>query len=110
MKLNLKNTLGGLALLAMALPVWAHTDSINFVATHPTTIAGYRLAPGSYQFKADDANNTVTVQQQGSVVTQVPCKWVQLPQKAGQSAVLSDGSKVTGLQFSGKTEAVTFKS
>lgn len=110
MKLNWKNTLGGLALLAMALPVWAHTDSIQFVATQTTTIAGYQLAPGSYELKANDATKTVTVQENGSVVTQVPCKFVQLPQKAGQNEVLSNGSKVTGIQFSGKTEAVAFNS
>lgn len=110
MKLNWKNTLGGLAVLAMALPVWAHTDSIQYVVTQPTTIAGYQLAPGSYDLKANDATNTVTVQENGAVVTQVPCKFVQLPQKAGQTAVLSDGAKVTGLHFSGKTEAVTFNS
>jgi hypothetical protein len=110
MKLNWKNTLGGLALLAMALPVWGHTDSIQYVATQPTTIAGYQLAPGSYELKADDATKTVTVQQDGSVVTQVPCKIIQLPQKAPQSEVLSNGSKVTGIHFSGKTEAVDFNS
>lgn len=110
MKLNCKTMLSSLALLAMALPLWAHTDSIQYVVTQSTTIAGYRLAPGSYQLKANDATNTVTVQLNGSIVTQVPCKFVQLPQKAGQTEVLSNGSKVTGLHFSGKTEAVAFNS
>jgi hypothetical protein len=108
MKLNWKNTIGGLALLAMALPVWARTDSVQFVTTQPTTIDGFSLAPGSYNLKADDSTNQVTVEQNGTVVTQIPCKWVQLPQKPDHSEVISNASKVTQLEFSGKTEAATF--
>lgn len=109
MKLNWKNALGGLALVALALPVWAHTDSIRYVATHPVTIAGVQLAAGTYELKADDSTNQVTVQKDGgAVVTQVPCKWIQLPQKPQASEVLSNQSEVTQLDFSGKTEAATF--
>ena len=108
MKLNVKTTLGGLVVLAMVMPVWAHTDSIHYVTTTNTTIAGHSLAPGSYDLKADDSTNQVTVEQNGSVVAQVPCKWVQLPKRADHDAILSDQSNVTELDFSGKTEAATF--
>jgi hypothetical protein len=108
MKLNWKNTLGGFALLAMALPVWAHTDSLPFVTNQATTIGGHKLAAGSYRLDASDTTNQVQVKQNGTTVATVPCKWVQLPQKASQSEVLSNNSKITELEFSGKTEAVTF--
>jgi hypothetical protein len=109
MKLSFKNALGGLALMAMALPVWARTDSIHYVTTQPTTIGGFQLPEGSYNLKADDSTNQVTVQKaDGTVVTQVPCKWIQLPQKADSSEVLSNQSQITELEFSGKTQAVTF--
>jgi hypothetical protein len=107
MKLNWKNTLGGIALLAMALPVWAHTDSLPFVTDQTTTIGGYKLAPGSYTLNASDTTNQVEVRKDGATVATVPCKWVQLPQKANESEVLSNNSTVTELEFSGKTEAVT---
>jgi hypothetical protein len=108
MKLNWKNALGGAALLAVALPVWAHTDTLRFVTSQPATIAGYQLAPGSYDLKADDSTNEVTIEKDGTKVTEVPCKWVQLSQKADHNEVLSNNSMVTELEFSGKTEAATF--
>lgn len=108
MRLNWKNTLGGLALLAMALPVWAHTDSLPFVTNQTATIGGYKLAPGTYTLKASDTTNQVEVSKDGATVATVPCKWVQLQQKANESEVLTNNSKVTELEFSGKTEAVTF--
>ncbi|HEY6466109.1 MAG TPA: hypothetical protein VIY69_08965 [Candidatus Acidoferrales bacterium] len=108
MKLNWKNTLGGLTLLAMALPVWAHTESLPFVTNQATTIGGHKLAPGTYTLDASDTTNQVEVRQNGATVATVPCRWVQLPQKANQSEVLSNNSNVTELEFSGKTEAATF--
>ncbi len=108
MRLNWKQILGGLALFAMALPVWAHTDSIHYVATQPTTIEGHKLAPGTYDLKASDTTNQVEIQQNGATVTKVPCKWIQLPKKAQNSEVLTNNSRITQLQFSGKTEAATF--
>jgi hypothetical protein len=108
MKLNWKHSLGGLALAAMALPVWAHTDTIQYQAEQAETIAGVQLSPGSYELKADDSTNKVTVEQNGSVVATVNCQWKQLPEKAERSEVLSNQSQVTELHFSGKTEAATF--
>jgi hypothetical protein len=108
MKLNWKSTLGVLALAAMALPVWAHTDSVTFVVTQPTKIGNYQLAAGTYQLKADDVKNEVTVEQDGNVVTQIPCNWTQLPQKANDSEVQTNDTSVTQLLFQGKTEAATF--
>ena len=109
MKLNWKNTLGCVALLAMALPVWARSESAEFVADQPTTIAGFTLQPGDYQLKADDSTNQVTVvDSNGKVVTQVPCTWFQLSQKADATQVITDQSKVTELDFGGKTQAAKF--
>lgn len=108
MKVNWKHSLGGLALFALALPVWAHTDSIHFTAEQPETIAGVKLSAGNYDLRADDSDNKVTVEQNGSVIATVNCQWKQLPEKAQRSEVLSNQSEVTELHFSGKTEAATF--
>lgn len=107
MKLHWKNTLGGLALLAMAIPAWAHTDSLPYVTTQTTTIDGYKLAPGTYTLDASDTTNQVEVRKNGNIIATVPCKWVQLKEKANESEVFSNNSKVTELEFSGKTEAAT---
>jgi len=109
MKIHWANVVGGVALLAMGVPVLAHTDSVEFSATHSTMIGGYKLAPGVYEFKADDSKNQVTVEAEDSgVVTKIPCKWIQLPAKANNTEVLSDDSGVTELTFAGKTEAASF--
>ncbi len=108
MRLNWQQALGGLALLAMALPVWAKTDTVQYTATQPTTIEGHKLAPGTYTLNASDTTNKVVIQQNGSTVATLPCKWIQLPKKADRSEVLSNNSTVTELKFAGKTEAATF--
>lgn len=108
MKLHWQQVLGGLALFAMALPVWAKTDSVRYIATQSTTIEGHRLAPGSYTLNASDTTDKVVVQKNGTTVATVPCKWIQLPQKAKRSEVLSNRSKLTQLKFAGQTEAATF--
>ncbi|HKV49363.1 MAG TPA: hypothetical protein VJN69_14815 [Candidatus Acidoferrales bacterium] len=108
MKLHWQQALGGLALLAMAVPVWAKTDSIQYVTTQPTTIEGHQLAPGSYTLNASDTTNQVVVKKSGATVATVPCKWIQLPEKAKMSEVLSSQSNLTELKFAGKTEAATF--
>ncbi|MGH9574900.1 MAG: hypothetical protein ACRD40_15390 [Candidatus Acidiferrales bacterium] len=108
MKPNWQQALGGLALCAMALPVWAKTDSVQYVTAQPTTIEGHKLAPGSYTLNASDTTNQVVVQKNGATIATVPCKWIQLPQKAKMSEVLSSQSKLTELKFAGQTEAATF--
>jgi hypothetical protein len=108
MNLRWQQALGGLALFAMALPVWAKTDSVQYISTKPTMIEGHKLAPGSYTLDASDTTDKVVVQKNGTTVATVPCKWIQLPQKANRSEVLSSSSKLTELKFAGKTEAATF--
>lgn len=108
MRLNWQQALGGLALCALALPVWAKTDSVQYMTTQPTTIEGHKLAPGSYTLNASDTTNKVVVKKDGTTIATVPCKWIQLPQKADRSEVLSNNSKLTELKFAGKTEAATF--
>jgi len=108
MKVSWRQVLGGLALFAMALPVWAKTDTIQYTATQPTMIEGHKLAPGNYTLNASDTTNKVLVQRNGRTVATVPCKWIQLPQKADRSEVLSSSSKLTQIRFAGKTKAATF--
>lgn len=108
MKVSWQHALGGVALLAMALPVCAKTDSVKYVSTQPTTIEGHKLAAGSYTLNASDTTDKVAVEQNGKKIATVPCKWIQLPKKAQRSEVLSNRSKLTQLRFAGETEAATF--
>jgi hypothetical protein len=103
-----KHLLGGAALFTMALPVWAHTDAVRYVAVQPAMVEGHKLAPGTYTLDASDTTNQVEVKKNGNVIATVPCKWIQLPQKANHSEVLSDKARLTELKFAGKTEAVRF--
>jgi hypothetical protein len=105
MKLNWRNSLVCAALAAMAVPVWAASESAQFMVDQPTTIGGYTLQPGDYDLKADKSKNEVTVEQNGEVLTKVPCTWIQLPQKADATQVITDQSKVTELDFNGRTDA-----
>ena len=108
MRLNWRKTLGAVALLSMSVPVWAKTDSIDYVIDHPMTIAGHQLSAGTYKISANETGNEVQVKKDGDVVATVPCQWIQLPAKARADQVVENGSQVTELQFSGKTQAATF--
>lgn len=95
--------------LFLAVPVWAHAKSVTVNVEQPTLISGTRLAPGDYQIKYQENSNQVTVVQDGHVVAQVPCQWVELPQKAdGSGTIFSDG-RITEIEFGGQTRAIQFR-
>ncbi len=111
MLLNAKRILAGLALVFFAIPVWArpdtlHTDVARWEADHATTIGTTQLEPGNYQFKARESQDQLEVVQDGRVVAQIPCHWIQLPTKAANTEITIKDNQVVQVQFEGRTEAV----
>jgi hypothetical protein len=99
----------GLGFLFLALPVWAHTESTQIEISSPTVIAGTQLKPGDYELRVKDGAPEASIVQDGKVVAEVPCQWIQLPKKAESSQVLLSNDKITEIDFGGKTEALQFR-
>jgi hypothetical protein len=108
--LNKSQCLSVFAGLLLAMPLWAaHSNTISWSVSHPTTIGGTEVKPGQYTIQVDDGGSQLEVLSRGKVVAQVPCQWTQLPQKAEASEVDIDGNQVTQIKIGGKTSAVSFK-
>jgi hypothetical protein len=63
------------------------------------------VKPGTYQLNADDAKKDLTVLQNNKVVATVSGQWIKLPKKVDNSSIMTDGNKVTQIQFSGSDQA-----
>ena len=108
MRLN-KGYLSAIAGLLVAMPIWAaHTNSVTWNVTQPSTIGGTAIKPGEYVIRAEDGGTQLEVVSRGKVVAQVPCQWTQLSQKAQASEVDVDSGQVTQVKFGGKTAAISF--
>lgn len=110
MRLNALQFAGLFALLALATPVWAHTDSATIESNGNTSIAGTQLKAGEYQLKVQDNADHLQVTQNGKVIAQVPVKWVQLNNKAPQTEVNINANQIVEVDFAGKTQAVQIQS
>jgi hypothetical protein len=110
MDLRRKTCLAAVAVLVLSLPIWARTDSAQLVIDHPVTIGTQQLAPGTYDLKANDAQNQIHVVRAdtGKTIASVPCEWVQLAQKPRQTEVLFNADRVVEIDFAGQTKGVTF--
>jgi hypothetical protein len=64
-----------------------------------------QVKAGEYQLNADDAKKEVMVLQNNKVVATVTGQWTKLPKKAEYSTVLTDGNKVTQIEFDGSDQA-----
>jgi hypothetical protein len=110
MSFQLTKYVGVLAVVALALPVWAksssHTDSTTFEPEQSATIGQTQLKPGQYTLKATESGNQLEILQHGTVIATVPCTWVELGQKPRYSEVFSDKDRVTQVEFQGRMEAV----
>jgi hypothetical protein len=109
MRIRAKHLITGLGVLCLTLPVWAHTDSTELEITQPTVIADTQLSPGDYEIRVKDGATQASVVQDGKVVAEVPCQWIQLPKKPVNSQVISSNNQITEVDFGGKTEAVQFR-
>ncbi|HEX4003777.1 MAG TPA: hypothetical protein VHX36_14090 [Candidatus Acidoferrales bacterium] len=100
--------LGGLAVLFLALPVWAgpKTLTAEWEASQPTTIGNTQIKPGTYKVEAHPDQNTLDILSGGKVIAQASCHWIQLPQKASETEVETNNNQITQVEFAGKTEAI----
>lgn len=107
MDLRTKTCLTAVALLVLSVPIWARTNSAQLEIDHPVTIGTQQLAPGTYELKANDAQNQINVvrAEDGKTVATIPCEWVQLAQKPRQTEVLFNADRVVEIDFSGQTKA-----
>jgi hypothetical protein len=104
---NTKKVAGIIVFCLVALPLWAaRVDSIDWAPTRSMTIGGMQIQPGQYQLKAEEGKAELQVIAKGKVVATVPCHWTELPAKASDSQVSTDGDKVTQVQFVGRTSAI----
>ncbi len=109
MRLDKRQCLSVFAGLLLATPIWAaHSNSVSWTVTEPTTIGGTEIKAGDYVIKVDDGGSQLQVLSRDKVVAQVPCQWAQLSAKAQASEVDADGGKVTQIKFAGKNSAVSF--
>ena len=109
MSCSAKRYLGGLAILALALPVWAGSEktySAEWDLSQATTIGSTQITAGTYRVIARPNQNTLDIVQNGKVIAQTECHWIQLPKKADETEVDTDNNKIVQVQFAGKTEAV----
>ena len=94
-----------LAALAMTVPVWARTYKEELTADKDTNVGGTMLKPGSYELAADSTKTQLQIWSNGKMMATVQGQWVKLPAKPQYSTVVSDGNKVTQVQFSGSDQA-----
>jgi hypothetical protein len=108
MQIRAKHYWIGLAVLMLAAPVWAHTDTARLAVMETATIAGTQLKPGDYNLEVKDNQTQLKVVDTGTgkTVAEVPCQWIQLPQKPNTTEVLVNGNRVTEIDFGGKAQAV----
>jgi hypothetical protein len=105
MQLRVKHYLTGLAaLLTLSMPVWSRTLKQTVSVEKTETLGSAQLSPGSYDLTADDSKAELNILQRGKVVATVPGKWNKLPKKASDSTVMTDGAKITEVQFSGSDQ------
>lgn len=111
MRISVGGLITGLAIFAMAAPIWARprTDTAQFDVTEPTTVAGTELRPGTYELRAEENSNQLRVVRNGKVIAEVPIAWVQLPKKSEYTQVVTKNNQVEEIDFHGKTEAVQLK-
>lgn len=105
MCLRMKHYLAGLAVLTLALPLWARTFRYSVALSSNTTVGSAQLKPGSYEFAADDTKKELNILQKGKIIATVQGQWVKLPQKEREGGADSTDDKITQIRFSGSDQA-----
>ena len=109
MYLNKKQCLSVFGGLLLAMPVFAaHSNTVNWNVTQPTTIGTTQVKPGEYVLRVDDGGSQLEVVSKGKSIAQVPVQWTELTAKPSASEVDVDSNVVTQIKFGGKTSAVSF--
>jgi hypothetical protein len=102
---RVKYYLAGLAVLTLAMPLWARTFKYSVTLSNNTTIGSAQLKPGSYEFTADDTKKELNIFQKGKVIATVQGQWVKILAKGQGTGVDSEGDKITQVRFSGSDQA-----
>jgi uncharacterized protein YkuJ len=105
MRIRVKHYLACLAVLTLTIPVWARTYKESLALDKNKTMGSAQLKAGSYELSADDAKKELNILQNGKVVATVEGQWVKLPQKPQYSTFVSDGDKITQVQFGESDQA-----
>lgn len=97
-----------LAVAAMALPMWGAANMIhkNFDITRKTQVNGTMLQPGNYEVVV--SGHQAKFEQKGKVIANVPCTWNSMKTKSDYDALLYTRNELTGLQFEGQKQSVSF--
>jgi hypothetical protein len=101
----MKHCVAVLAILTMTMPAWARMYKQTINPDKDTMIGGMQLKAGSYDLSADSAKMELQILEHGKVTATVQGQWVKLPAKPQYSTVVSDGNKITQVQFSGSDQA-----
>jgi hypothetical protein len=104
---NKKKSFVALAFSLAAFPLWAaHTYSTDWSPTQPISIGTMQVQPGQYELKVEEGKSELRVLQKNKVIATIPVHWTTLPTKPQSSEILTDGTKVTTVEFGGHAEAV----
>jgi hypothetical protein len=106
--LNLnKKVLIASAFSLAAVPLWAaHSLSTDWSPEQTITIGTTQVQPGQYELKVEEGKSELQVLKKNKVIATVPVHWTKLPAKAHDSEILTDGTKVTEVEFGGRNDAV----
>jgi hypothetical protein len=69
------------------------------------TIGITQIKPDDYVLKVEEGKSELQVLQKNKVIATVPIQWTKLPMKARNSEIVTDGSKLTEVEFGGSDEA-----
>jgi hypothetical protein len=105
MRVRMKQLVAVVALLTVTMPAWARKYKQTISPEKDTTIGTTQLKAGSYDLSADSAKTELQIWEHGKVMATVQGTWVKLPNKPQYSTVISDGTKITQVQFSGSDQA-----
>jgi len=90
-----------LASAVAAVSETARIDSAQWSTSKAVNIGTTQVGPGTYKFEAPENGSTLFVERDGLLVSDVPCYWVRLPQKAEQFKVVTDKDRVLQIEFAG---------
>ncbi len=101
------------AFVVMILPAqgWSKPkDSVSTTISVGTnvTVNNKTLEPGDYKVLAE--GNTAKFERDGDIVAEAQFTWKTLSSKPSYSEVMTDHSRITEVDFSGKTQAIVFSS